>query len=619
MRLSISYIIKPVPMVSTARTFNGNVMSIDYIKTFWLEFLPRLPDDVIREILWLTTPDIIFNCLSSIDCLKPLIYHEFYNDLEISLEKKDLQIIIDITNHAFPFHAVGLTNTFTISQIPSDLKPRSLTITANSQTELEEFYKKYCNTLLKNVDRTHIILRGEKETLEYSDVLFIHWFPKLASLEVYRKQHLIIKFPINTEILNKIRDNDAAFNVIAECASKAESLTMFRRKEKFKIKYLGQLRRLRLLNHNIGRLPKLPESLQELSIVSADFYVNTLHFEWPSDMTSIEIRHCNINDEQLLRLCNWPRSLRSLVIARTNISRISSLGSLPKDLEILKVLFNKVFTLRVNFNSRNSYPYFKLPDSLLKFEYAGPRTIWPGKDEHPICFPDGLVSLKINDSSIKSLRKFVFPSCLESIDLGSNEIKDINSYRNPLIGKEWSQLNCLKELILSDNEISSVSLKNWIPPKSLKILDLGYNSGIKCLDISIFDIKTKEYTSGLSSVDINNCNIEHIPSSMYLPENVMYLNLSCNPIKRPILPSIISKHKKLIQLFLGYNEEYNWEFEENEEAYGSNLQTLEISFEEGQPAMESLRIHKTIERVFGRRIIHESSYCYGLLSLVHPE
>lgn len=86
-------------------------------------------------------------------------------------------------------------------------------------------------------------------------------------------------------------------------------------------------------------------------------------------------------------------------------------------------------------------------------------------------FPENLEKLNLTHCYLLTLFYFKFPNSLVELALSGNAIQDLTSYND--VNKNWTDLVNLQDLDLYSNRIDT--LQQWVPPNSLRNLNLGFN------------------------------------------------------------------------------------------------------------------------------------------------
>ncbi|KAK6464211.1 hypothetical protein DFJ63DRAFT_311512 [Scheffersomyces coipomensis] len=282
----------------------------------------------------------------------------------------------------------------------------------------------------------------------------------------------------------------------------------------------------------------LPHSLENLTCFRVHFYNMRNEPQWPSNLKKIHLEFSRFSFFNTITFANWPKGLIHLVL-RQNYAPLR-ISDLPECLKYLE-LKGTGATRYIQFTSPSDFGNGKIfPESLKQLKLS--RVKFTDLFDQSIEFPRQLERLEISSCSIAWV-DCIFPPTLTRLELCNITIRSLNEYNSKF--KDWNQLVNLKYLSFKGSSLKC-GLKTWLPPKSLKVLNLR-NTNIRSLDIAMFKIINKEYTSNLTEIDVSRTSIKKIPTTFYLPCNVFQFDITGNRWNRIFFPVTI--RNKIIRLY----------------------------------------------------------------------
>ncbi|KAK6462113.1 hypothetical protein DFJ63DRAFT_313258 [Scheffersomyces coipomensis] len=256
---------------------------------------------------------------------------------------------------------------------------------------------------------------------------------------------------------------------------------------------------------------------------------------------------------------DWPSNLQSLSI---NDMYMSEEQSIFKELENFK-LPSKLITLKIK-----GKPLYKilqqLPNTLedLYIEFETEKTYGPISEN--IIFPSGMkdITLKGVDLMMQEAKCMKLPSKLVNFTL--NALRNscpLNDYNFELLNStleslvidrydsstpftklDFSQFSVLTYIRLGQCQI--VSLDNFIPPCCLEKLDISYNP-ITSIDENCALFNNPNKYSKLNDLRITECEINYISPRIKLPINLELFQIADNVEKEFYLNSSFKNHQAL--------------------------------------------------------------------------
>ncbi|KAK6464202.1 hypothetical protein DFJ63DRAFT_311503 [Scheffersomyces coipomensis] len=507
---------------------------MDYNTQFLAKYFLSFPNDIIIDIIRLIKSPELIACLLNTNGFEKIVYKEFLNQIIICKDIKLNSISIGTTlGHWYEPFTKYLP--VILPNWPLYIKPRRVYLDGTLKEIKQIIFqnRKY----LRLVREIHISISIDYKTFEDAQGLTeVARFPNVSLFKIKlnwnNDSELVLHISTDdlTDILSftmKLAFRKTFPAIISILPISIESI-YFKSFKKISFAHLYNLKSLSLEKLTVELdNGSFPDSLESI-IINGDcdkFIVNN-HFEWPPNMTSIVIENTHMNDDRLLTLSQWPLSLKSLSLRNNMFYQISSIDKLPPSLEYLEIIADEYGVYkekRIEFEPGTfNVGYHIFPESLTTLKLTG--VVFYKFPEFLFRFPDHLQRLKISQG-LKSLKFCIFPSSLTHLDLSKNSIFSLSSYDCPNLNKNWHQLVNLKCLTASKTLISSFGIINWLPPKSLRYLDLS-STRINNFNIGIFKHSKKEYTNNLVSINLAYCIINDIPNDFHLPTNVFDFGLS---------------------------------------------------------------------------------------------
>lgn len=219
----------------------------------------------------------------------------------------------------------------------------------------------------------------------------------------------------------------------------------------------------------------------------------------------------------------------------------------------------------------------------------------PGIDYREIELPSGLKKVTIKDCGLRNLDMFLTLPGLTSLDVSSNEIRDIS---------DLEKIHNLDELSLANNPISDISPIGCLEGNislNLSGIDLD-RTGLEVLtnmqfdelsvsNCNISDLKFLTGHNEIKRLDISHNAIEDIEILKMYGEELKYLNISWNPIMD------LSALKEWMPYMMYYDKEFH--LIEGAELDVSGIQLEKISFEKGIEVIQNLILSKLTARNCG--------------------
>ena len=575
----------------------------EYLKIFLEDYFPKLPFNVIIEIVSLLSFDHIvdFLLIYKKPTIRNIIIQEYYS--------RELHFILSPTRR--PYYSlypqlkrefIRFKSYFEIKQFldeNTDINPTKLLLVSGGDfvsmsTLMQEYRHRFVN------DIKYLDITLENYELNEQDFRFLLSFPnlrklhfstiKLTNCQKFLKSttelrdhdgledivflgHSIndwssIKLPSNLRHLDLSWNNNVDINTISVPPKVNEiywNYSGITDQTLLKRTFPSNLNTLMLTYNNLDTIDVsiLPKTLEyiDLSYNSIRYFKSQPDCnEWPPNLKAILLSYNNIDNESLEELARikWPAFLKNLVLECNPFSSLAPLHSLPDNLNILDLSQTRVTSFKVN--STQEYPYYKFPESLKILRLSSCELLsytHPSLQTSPrIKFPLGLTDLDLTECKIKSLHCFQFPTSLRILALSGNGLTDLASY-NSRTGEDshvcWTQLHNLTDLDLYSNYISSID--NWEIPQSLKRLDLRLNMFVEIsLHAPLFNQAFSQSTKNLKFINLSQCRIKTITEDIYIPSNLQILLMAENFITGDlVIPSTLSNHSELTTLDLAGN------------------------------------------------------------------
>lgn len=377
-----------------------------------------------------------------------------------------------------------------------------------------------------------------------------------------------------------------------------------------KMAFSTRLRTLMLTYNNLNyiNVSELPQSLETVDLSNnnlSSFKYNEAQASWPPNLRSILLHNNLINNSTLNELSEieWPRSLENLRLDVNKFTSLENLQNLPENLKYLDLSDTSLVGFQVSNNS-DEYPYFKFPESLDTLNIQGSRGMkFPEKTsevmrrENRIQFPSNLETLNLSECNIEDLSYFLFPSSLQSLSLNGNKISSLSTYNCQSQNINWDHLHLLEELELFFNLIDN--LEHWVPPKSIRKIDLRRNliQVLTCENTPIFSEKNDQLRY-LASLNFEQNEISQIDLNVRLPPYLRELNLSRNKLAEFTFTSTFATHLYLHKLDLSCNLIQQIATEPSPNCQNcSDLKELDLSKNSAPFTMTSDQFYATLEQI----------------------
>ncbi|OBA20933.1 L domain-like protein [Metschnikowia bicuspidata var. bicuspidata NRRL YB-4993] len=344
-----------------------------------------------------------------------------------------------------------------------------------------------------------------------------------------------------------------------------------------------------LASVNVSQLPPTLETIDLSYNNIRSFQFEPLTPRWPASLKSILLNANLIDDASLkqLSLIEWPEFLENLRLDENKLTSLEHLSTLPQALKYLDLSDTKLKSFRVHHNE-DDYPFFRFPESLDTLNFQGCQTLTYGEAsaygavplEHRIKFPENLESLNLTECNVGRLAYFLFPRSLQTLSLTGNRLQNLTTYnltRGSTEVVSWKHLNNLRELELYYNNIEG--LQDWCPPKSLRRVDLRRNK-ITVLTGVRTPLFSKEFdfvTNNIQTLNFEENEIRTIDPALYLPRNLISLNLSKNKLTQFVFSKSFANHKSLVRLDLASNAIEKVSVDLPEKSYASHLKQFNLS------------------------------------------
>lgn len=633
-----------------------------YMETdFLVNFFPTLPDHIIIQILNYVTRDHIFDIFLKItdEGIRDAIIREFFSkEVHVMLSPTHFPHVCKypkLMSRLIDFDNFGDIDDF-LTQFPDVFPRRVVLVTGGDFRSLEHLLTKFRDRLL-NFGQIDIIV--EKYEMTNSELEFICSFPNLRKLQFSRVtmtkctaalkycflgheklQELVflghhisdwseVSFPpsiiqidiswfehLNVDTLNLTSSVKEIYLNRSGISSTRLSNTTFP----------ASLKTLMLTYNNLSELDlaSLPQSLETLDLLYnhlQNIFLSSRGKSWPPFLKNL-LLSCNFLDDNSLSLLSeveWPKNLKNLKLNENKINNLAHLKHLPENLELLDLSSNPIQSLEVISYSEldDVYPFFEFPKYLqclnlsnswcLSFEdYSGLKRLK---------FPRYLSNLYLDESNIHSLRTMEFPYSLRKLTLSGNHIRDLNSYEQfavecgvstPFIS--WSHLTNLVELELYHNRITDIN--SWVPPPSLRILDLRMNF-LRCLRKSS-PLFSEEYLKNLISlhtIRLSDNNLKSLDEHLVVPPALASLFLDKNPFGPALqVPAGFLYNGNLQELSFSTCGLLSLSFPKVEPGLTSKLQRLDLSenkFFRNIPDMRAaaMEFYDSLETSIGRPVL----------------
>ncbi|KAK6464210.1 hypothetical protein DFJ63DRAFT_311511 [Scheffersomyces coipomensis] len=517
-----------------------------YNTLFLTKYFVSLPNDIIIDIIHLLPPRLI-ECLMNTNAFDLGVYDEFLKHSIVCKENicdtyMSIGSMLDKPYESFSYVKLDIT----LSQWPLNFRPRSIHIHGDHRDLVR--YISSNHAFISFIEDVRISVRmnyGHSRGTIISPKLFE--IPNLKSLEI--QYHfgctgfINIPFEINhkcdlldlKQFLKKLGRCKNINDVLQNLPTTIDSFTINGiNKLATRFTHLINLKSLSVTNSNIDSLIYLPYSLENLTCFGSQFK-EMKDVRWPSNLKTIDMEASGIIYDDVVTLSNWPIGLISLTFKQNYTHYIIS--DLPESLQYLELTPIR-YDSYIQIRSQSLFgEHYTFPESLIEVKISCIH--FSNFVDRPMEFPKRLERLEITSSSI-ALDDCIFPTTLTYLDLSYTTINSLEAYNSEF--KDWNQLVNLKYLNLKGSSLKQYGLKNWLPPRSLNILDLS-STNIRSLDIPMFKELNKEYTKNLTEIDVSKTGIVRIPQNFYLPENVDQFHISESRLNPSLLPVTILNKK----------------------------------------------------------------------------
>ena len=553
----------------------------DQSTNFLLEYFPKLPDDIILLITEQLPLEYVIDWLIKIPIVQDIVIGTLYNH-------NDLQFLISPTKRPYMNHISALKSKLTTFkgyyQISTFIKENSsrfipkkvLLMSGGDWSAVEELITNFKSWLFQ-VESIEIALESNEITpsdlkllLEFNNLTKIHFsavsltkcilflqnnsllinHPSLNNI-IFLKHGIVnwtgIKFPRKLESLDLSWESKVDITTVEVPASLNELY--------FNLANVSQLENIKsqISSINLTTLMLTHDGLTEISLKALPSTLTTLdvsenpiskisdiEFGWPQNLTTLLLDTNNLTNASMAAITEWPKNLKTLRLKSSKLTNIACLINLPDSIEILDLSYNRFETLLVN----NNGDFFVFPKNLKYLQMVGCNLLPPQTIKNYMEFPENLEKLNLTHCYLLTLFYFKFPNSLVELALSGNAIQDLTSYND--VNKNWTDLVNLQDLDLYSNRIDT--LQQWVPPNSLRNLNLGFNL-IDELPNS-WPLFNDMFNKQLQLVDLrlNVCSIEKIAEELNLPPQMKVLDLSNNSLTGPFYLLRSLKHLYVLNL-----------------------------------------------------------------------
>lgn len=564
---------------------------MDYSSSFFRECFPRFPASVVTDVLLHVPPEHISEALIRVPALRDIIVTHYY--------EADIHLILSppLRPHACvaSVERLKLIDIVTFSDIEDfldenpDITPRKFTVIAGQDWGSLEILLQRYRSRLQAADSLDIQI--EKHELTNKDLDFLVSFPNLKKLQTARvslkscADHMSSGFAQSdiTELVFLGHELEDWLHVQFPAQLQQLDLSWFHNTHTPSVNLPQSLRHLywnqagvtheQLQQIKLPHLHTLMLTFNHLSSIDLNLLPRTLqtidlshncisHFEgqWPPYLRQILLANNFLKDETLAKLSDipWPDTLHTVKLDQNDFTTLEHLKSLPQSVTYLDISNTQLRSFSVA-PYKDGYRYYKFPDQLETLIALDCRLLSMAPLAYPpaipldsrIKFPKALQTLNLTGCNIDCLAYFVFPPTLRVLSLAGNRIRELTSYD---VGDHgWIDMTSLVELELYFNSI--LTLEDWLPPKSLRTLDLSSNQLQKLTypHTPLFNPEYAEYTSHIELINLERNRIHTIDSSICLPRHLLEFNLSHNNLLIFHFNSCIAEHAYLRKLDLGSN------------------------------------------------------------------
>ncbi|GEQ68719.1 hypothetical protein JCM33374_g2387 [Metschnikowia sp. JCM 33374] len=606
----------------------NNSQTIIYDDEFLQDWFPELPSQIIEDVCGYISSDIIKETLLQVPKLRNVIIDHYYS--------KDLHLILSPTKR--PHFCSPDTQRKEMIDIVSygdiedfleenpDINPRVIkVITSGDFKSMEDLLRSY-HARIEKAPRLEIYV--EKYELTSEDVQLIFSFPNLfkfstshiklnscfqeLALSLPKSQNLqelvflgheitdwsTVKFPPKLTHLDMSWYENTAVSTVDLPASLENiywNQTGWNTGVFEQVSYPPSIKTLMitynsLTSFNVSQLPPTLETIDLSNNSIKTFEIEGASPCWPRSLKSILLNSNPFIDDSSLKQLSaiaWPPFLENLRLDGTSFTSLEHLCNLPHSLKYLDLSQTPIQSFKVK-NNCDEYPFFKFPESLETLNMYMCSDVsygevseseWIPLDQR-IKFPPNLESLDLSECQANKLSYFIFPPSLKTLSLTGNRLVDLTTYNLNLGTEEivsWKHLSNLRDLELYYNSITN--LEGWVPPKSLRRVDLRRNL-IKCLTASntpLFREEYHDFTNNIQTLNFDQNQIETIEETLVLPSNLRTLNLATNNLTQFVFTHAFASHNTLVRLDLGFNYIERVSVAPHDEKFTCHLQQFNLS------------------------------------------
>ncbi|KAK6464200.1 hypothetical protein DFJ63DRAFT_311501 [Scheffersomyces coipomensis] len=503
---------------------------MEYNTQFLTNYFPLLPNDIVIDIIQ-SLPLLLIEELMNSDVFDQQVYYQILKDIIVYIptgHTREPTSLGSMVGKPYPTSTYAYDPNLRLDTLPLHFTPRCIHI-QGSHYKVMRYIMQHYLYLSKIEDIKISIVKDLKPLFRGGISSKIIQLPNLSLLDIWiRKEAEKVRIPINircksdlndlkrfAKILNKPQALD---QVIENSPMSTSTLEFEDMKIEYHLDHLINLISLSLNRVELKSMKYLPKSLEHLMILSCDFTGIMDQYSWPPNMKSIHIERTPLSDTHLMRLSHWPNKLKNLALIGTRFERYGSLGILPPNLEYLDLTSTRNMILI------DEQDNFSFPESIKILRISGIKFF--DNSNFEIQFPANLYRLQISEY-LSSLRWQFLPTSLTHLELEYGiDHNDFLVYNNSSLNKNWQKFTNLTHLKLRC--CGKIGLMNWLPPKSLKYLDLK-SASIDSLDVALFKEENKKYTNSLIILDLALSYIKNknISPNFYLPANLHQFILAC--------------------------------------------------------------------------------------------